>query len=613
MCVRALGRIAIALVLGAMGMPETGRAEDAPGGQHEADQADVVDGRLDEADWADAIEVPAASVQVPDLRVPLTADPPGVRTLTPRVAIRRQGPYIVIGVRADEAPGASIGLQVMVARTGHKTAGEAWSVTYRPRDLRAEALSVQGPEGAGLTVLPVHAAVDTTGAEAWSLELALPAGQLAGPASTGALRMGFGVLTRTPNLVASAPADAVWHGPDAWFELTPPTGGWVKAPDISEAAIRTRRTREEARARALTLLLSTMMQRVPDVLEAPDERMATMRKQLDEASSAMRLARPDLGVSVDVFRADLLARLGDVAAARAAYDAALAVSPGWIEARFGRDVRLGARALVDGKPGGATELASQREQLARAKAEAEAAGDVWHKTAAQWAEAVIQYRTGQWREALAGLEALRKRFEGDGWLIALHDAARKALRASPPEIRARQARPAVPPPQLVFTLPGGEARVDLYPGHQPMAVSQLVWLAQQGFYDGTRIHHTLPGVWATGGDPHSKAGPEATKVGTGDAGYAVRTQDGKRQPWRGTLCLERSPQGDVSSRFFFLTGSAIELSEQLVVVGRVASGQEHVDALTQGALVSRVRPDRLHEGVTYRPLTLEGSPAPELK
>ena len=58
---------------------------------------------------------------------------------------------------------------------------------------------------------------------------------------------------------------------------------------------------------------------------------------------------------------------------------------------------------------------------------------------------------------------------------------------------------------------GGEFVVELFDDQAPKTVNNFVFLARNGFYDGTTFHRVLDGFMAQGGDP--------TGTGAGGPGY----------------------------------------------------------------------------------------------
>jgi len=58
---------------------------------------------------------------------------------------------------------------------------------------------------------------------------------------------------------------------------------------------------------------------------------------------------------------------------------------------------------------------------------------------------------------------------------------------------------------------GGEFVIQLYPDKAPKTVNSFVFLARDGYFNGTTFHRVLEGFMAQGGDP--------TGTGTGGPGY----------------------------------------------------------------------------------------------
>src|SRR6266542_5054715 len=64
---------------------------------------------------------------------------------------------------------------------------------------------------------------------------------------------------------------------------------------------------------------------------------------------------------------------------------------------------------------------------------------------------------------------------------------------------------------------GGEFVVELFADKAPKTVNNFVFLAQDGFYNGTTFHRVLEGFMAQGGDP--------TGTGMGGPGYQFQNED----------------------------------------------------------------------------------------
>src|SRR5437764_6267532 len=65
--------------------------------------------------------------------------------------------------------------------------------------------------------------------------------------------------------------------------------------------------------------------------------------------------------------------------------------------------------------------------------------------------------------------------------------------------------------QAIFHTERGDIKIDLFADTAPKTVNNFVFLARDGFYDGTTFHRVIKGFMAQGGDPEGK--------GTGGPGY----------------------------------------------------------------------------------------------
>src|SRR4051812_26063576 len=62
-----------------------------------------------------------------------------------------------------------------------------------------------------------------------------------------------------------------------------------------------------------------------------------------------------------------------------------------------------------------------------------------------------------------------------------------------------------------FDTSRGSIVVELFPKDAPSTVNNFVFLAKEGFYDGTKFHRVIPDFMVQGGDP--------TGTGRGGPGY----------------------------------------------------------------------------------------------
>lgn len=584
-------------------------AEDAP----VAAEALVLDGLLVEAAWAGAREIEVASLEVPSLSAPS-----GKRTLQPRVRVLHRAGALWFGVEADEPPGQGIGLDVFIAPVGARSAAEAASCSARPLELRTPAVFVQASIGSGADILGVRVAAHVADADAWSLEVVVPiaplgvlvADESATAGSVPSLAIAGSVATRMPSLLAPFPPESFGTPPSAWAVFDAPAAGWgvperIPTAEEGEAA----EARELAREEAWLAFLARLFEQVSIADDAREAGRISARQWMLGPLDGLLEVRPDLAVPVASLRGDLLERMGFLDDAKRSYDEALAKAPGWLEARFGRDVRVFARRTTDGTPGGSSDYAAWHATIAAREAEV-AADDAWSRAGIALARAILDYREGRFGEASLALAPLAELFSFDVWLLALRDRVEAARRSEYLEQKRRAQVPVAPLPRLVLETTRGPVQIELFEDDALAAVHQVVWLAGHGFYDGTRIHQTVPGAWTLGGDPGSRddvAGPE---IGLGGPGYVVQAPGSVRAPWRGAFLLERPAEGVVGSRFALATGSMFEGADAFVVVGRVVEGQEAADALRRGDTIESAQVVGRRAGASYRPTAIDGRPAP---
>ena len=136
----------------------------------------------------------------------------------------------------------------------------------------------------------------------------------------------------------------------------------------------------------------------------------------------------------------------------------------------------------------------------------------------------------------------------------------------------------------------GEIRIRLFPNEAPTTVANFVNLAQRGFYDGLKFHRVIENFMIQGGDP---AG-----TGTGGPGYQFKDEFSAklRHDGPGVLSMANSGPDSNGSQFFITHKDTAWLDRRHSVFGKVISGQEVVDAIAQGDVMSSV--------------TIEGDAAP---
>jgi cyclophilin family peptidyl-prolyl cis-trans isomerase len=110
----------------------------------------------------------------------------------------------------------------------------------------------------------------------------------------------------------------------------------------------------------------------------------------------------------------------------------------------------------------------------------------------------------------------------------------------------------------------------------PQTASNFVFLARNGYYNGTAFHRVAPDFVIQGGDP--------TASGTGNPGYSIPDEFPPTgfvyEP--GVVAMANSGRGTTGSQFFIVSGeSAATLNPSFSVLGRVVEGMDVVDRIAE--------------------------------
>lgn len=142
-----------------------------------------------------------------------------------------------------------------------------------------------------------------------------------------------------------------------------------------------------------------------------------------------------------------------------------------------------------------------------------------------------------------------------------------------------------PPPQTIDTekdyeaiirlAKGGEIRLRLFDDEAPVTVNNFVFLANQGFYDGTTFHRVLEDFMAQGGDPSG--------TGSGGPGYtfADETDNGLTFDRAGLLAMANAGPNTNGSQFFITFEPTPHLNGAHTIFGEVIAGSEVLDTITR--------------------------------
>ena len=121
---------------------------------------------------------------------------------------------------------------------------------------------------------------------------------------------------------------------------------------------------------------------------------------------------------------------------------------------------------------------------------------------------------------------------------------------------------------------GGEFVIQLYPDKAPRTVNSFVFLAREGYFNGTTFHRVLEGFMAQGGDP--------TGTGGGGPGYEFPNEDSDLTfDKAGVVAMANAGRDTNGSQFFITFGPAEFLNGGYTIFGQVTEGMDVVNSITR--------------------------------
>ncbi len=121
----------------------------------------------------------------------------------------------------------------------------------------------------------------------------------------------------------------------------------------------------------------------------------------------------------------------------------------------------------------------------------------------------------------------------------------------------------------------GTVRIRLFAEQAPETVNNFVFLAREGYFDGTTFHRVIEGFMAQGGDP--------TGTGTGGPGYSIGDEfhPNLRHDKPGILSMANRGPNTGGSQFFITHAATPWLDDRHAIFGEVVEGMEVVNALRE--------------------------------
>jgi len=122
----------------------------------------------------------------------------------------------------------------------------------------------------------------------------------------------------------------------------------------------------------------------------------------------------------------------------------------------------------------------------------------------------------------------------------------------------------------------GKIVCELFAKDAPKTVNNFVFLAREGFYDGTVFHRVIANFMVQGGDP--------TATGTGGPGYRFEdeTRNNPNKHKVGSLSMANAGPNTNGSQFFITHVVTDWLDGKHTVFGQVTDGQDVVNKIKQG-------------------------------
>ncbi len=168
--------------------------------------------------------------------------------------------------------------------------------------------------------------------------------------------------------------------------------------------------------------------------------------------------------------------------------------------------------------------------------------------------------------------------------IALITVALGTLLSASCTSQAPAAKPktySAPPPMVIDTAKKytatietekGNLVLELFASDVPNTVNNFVFLAREGFYDGTTFHRVLPDFMAQGGDP--------TGTGRGGPGYIFDNEITEHTHVAGTLSMANAGADTNGCQFFITYKAKPNLDGSYSAFGQLIEGKDVLESLT---------------------------------
>jgi len=118
----------------------------------------------------------------------------------------------------------------------------------------------------------------------------------------------------------------------------------------------------------------------------------------------------------------------------------------------------------------------------------------------------------------------------------------------------------------------GTMVIELFAKDVPVTVNNFVFLAREGYYDGTTFHRVIPGFMAQGGDQ--------TGTGRGGPGYRFEDEFTEHQHDAGALSMANAGPNTNGSQYFICYTAQHGLDGRHSVFGQLVEGMDVLKNIT---------------------------------
>jgi len=162
------------------------------------------------------------------------------------------------------------------------------------------------------------------------------------------------------------------------------------------------------------------------------------------------------------------------------------------------------------------------------------------------------------------------------WASCAGGAPKPKSYSSPPEMQIDTSK------QYTATIETekGDLVLELFASDAPVTVNNFVFLAREGFYDGTTFHRVIPDFVAQGGDPSG--------TGAGNPGYSFEDEFTEHTHVTGALSMANSGPNTNGCQFFITYTPQHHLDGKHSVFGQLIEGMDVLLQIRNGDVIKQI-------------------------